>query len=151
MWKIAEKAGVTDSSDVLRAAVMHYEECLAAKREAEGAVRDAKADYDDALAVAVYDLAGQFVVEGNKTWLMDAAGLGKIRTMTADEKKDWIARHAATDQEVAALRSALRAATDNLDEAKDAVDVADRRISASKYAVQASVAIASLLEHALGY
>lgn len=142
LWAVAERAGLHRCSASLDAAVLEYQQALTAKREAEAVAVTAQADYDDAVAIAEMTVARLIVRESNKTYIPDG---DSRRQVTADEAKTWVAREVSTDDDVRAAASQLRAAQTSLEEAKDRIAVAERRIQANKHATDAAVALTNLL------
>jgi hypothetical protein len=139
---IAKRTGVADVEAHILDALTNYEQTLAAKRQAEAVVVAAQAEHDEAYALA-YLVAGRDVTrDGNKTFVPDG---DSTRQVTADEARVHVARKVAADPDVRAAATNLRAATVALEEVKDRITVAERRISATKYQTDAVVALTNLL------
>lgn len=142
LWAVADRAGLHRCTANLEAAILEYQNALTAKREAEAVLIAAQADHDDAAAIAEMTVARQVTRESNKTFIPDADGR---RQVTADEAKTWVAREVAADDDVRAAISQLRAAQTSVEEARDRIAVAERRIQAIKHATDAAVALTNLL------
>ena len=142
LWAVAERAGLHRCSAGLDAAILEYQQALEAKREAEAVVGQAQAQYDDAAAIAEMTVSRNVTRESNKTFIPDG---DDRRQVTADEAKTWVAREVAADDDVRDAASQLRAAQTSLEEAKDRIAVAERRIQANKHATDAAVALTNLL------
>jgi hypothetical protein len=145
MGEAEKRTGIVGLPAALEAKVAAIDEALSAKRHSDAALVDARNAYDDALAVAEIVAARGVVTEGNKTYVVEG---DERRPVTADEKRAWIARQAAKNDDVRHAASALRSAELAAAEARDRIVVAERAFSATKYALQASVALADLLGHA---
>lgn len=124
------RAAVTSAPDLIAAA----RDALRAAQETE---REAKKRLADAVLNAEWELDGRFVVEGNKTYLVDG---DERRAMTADDRAKWKAAEARKDPAVAAAETAVSAAEHDVAAARDAVDNAERRFSAAKADLQAAIA-----------
>lgn len=112
-------------------------------RQAQDAERAARDAYADALLEAEWELATHFVVRSNKQWLAvesDGTAVAEAdqRSLTADEKKAWIAHHAAQAPAVKTAASALRAAEENTAAARDDVALAEARLSVAKHDLDAA-------------
>lgn len=138
-------------------------------REAQAAEALAKEAHAGALLEAEWDLDGRFQTDGNKTYLRITCegcegivipgagdkcgacdGIGSTRKqMTADERKAWKASESAKAAGVVTLAAELYRAQENTAAARDAVNVAEKRLSASKYEVQAAIAELNALSIAL--
>jgi exonuclease VII small subunit len=145
LWQVADRAGLHRCAASLDAAVLEYQQALTAKREAEAETASAQADYDDAAAIAEMTVARQIVRESNKTFIPDPESADGRRQVTADEAKTWVAREVAADDDVRAALSHLRSVQTRLEEARDRIATADRRISAAKHGSDAAVALTNLL------
>ena len=136
-----------------------------AKQELERTAKDA---YETAMAEAEWELDSRFVVDGNKTYLVTdedemvdtaAAGDGepklvptgnKVRkAMTADERSKWKSLAARKHSAVKAAYSALRKAEAETATARDALALADKRISACRADVEAATAVVNVFAHAI--
>lgn len=137
-------------------------EAQAAYRAAQGAEALAKESYTTALIEAEWALDGQIHSEGNKRYrwvtcecLNDAdfaqvegmkdcpvcKGDGKYRQfMLADDVKAWKAAESAKVPEVVLVAGELRRAEENTAAARDAVLVAEKRLSACRADLEAAVA-----------
>jgi hypothetical protein len=133
--------------DELDGALRHQRTCQEVERQA----RDA---HDRAVLDAEWPLAGCFEVRSNKQWLVKSPD-GKAltedqqRSMTADEKKAWIAHHAGLSDEAQKAAKALRKAEADTAAARDEAEVARARISISKHELDAAVAQLNVLATAL--
>jgi hypothetical protein len=85
------------------------------------------------------------VRESNKTFIPDLDSEGGRRQVTADEAKAWVGREVAADQDVREAASQLRVAQLRVEEARDRIATAERRIQATKHATDAAVALTNLL------
>lgn len=124
------------------------------KRTADAALNTARSAHADAVAEAEWELAGYFEVRSNKTWLTVGDDGGALpddeqRSMTADEKKSWIARHAAQHPGVRTAATALAAAEEDAAVARDGLALANTAMSARKHALDAAVAEAQVIAVAL--
>lgn len=138
---LATRTGVADAAAQIHDAVTVYEQTLHAKREAEAVVAAAQSEHDEAYALAEL-IAGRDVTrEGNKTFVPDG---DTTRQVTADEARAHVARKASADPDVRQTANDLRAATVALEEVRDRIAVAERRISACKYASDAAVSLTNL-------
>lgn len=126
-----------------------------AKRTAEAQERTAKDAHTDAAVEAEWALAEScFDLRSNKTWLVkDAQGKpldeAQQRSVTADEKRTWIAHHVGQAPEVKRTAKVLREAEANTARARDDVNLAERRFSASKAELTAAVAVLATLRMAM--
>lgn len=135
--QMANETGIHRFQDMLQDSVAVIEQARAAKRTAQAEVEAAKDAYDFAYGEATWMLGQHFEVRANKTWLARAADgraipEGEQRSLTADEKKDWVARYAERLPEVALAAKSLAAATERLARANDSVDIAEKNYSAAK-------------------
>jgi hypothetical protein len=136
-----------------------------AKQELERTAKDA---YETAIAEAEWELDSRFVVEGNKTLLItdedelvDQADeeTGEItpvpsgkkvrKAMTADERSKWKSLEARKHSAVKAAYSVLRRAEAETATARDALALADKRISACRADVEAATAVVNVFAHAI--
>ena len=137
---VKARAYLRDMPDVLEAAQADF-------RKAQEAERLAREAYDQALSEAEWELDSRFVVEGNKTYLVDGE---ERRSMTADERAKWKATEAKKLPSVKSAATALYAAEQHTAAMRDAVAATERRFSAAKHDLEASIAIVSTLRLALG-
>lgn len=121
-----------------------------AKQEAERTAKDA---YEDALAMAEWELDNRFVTEGNKTFLLIAgeseADEPDRKAMTADERAKWKTLEARKDTAVKSAYSALRKAESETATARDALALADKRISACRADLEAATAVVGVYASAI--
>lgn len=113
------------------------------KRSADHKLTIARESLADLVADAEWELASRFTSRSNKTWLaVDADGMlipeDDQRSMTADEKKAWIARASSDLPEVRAAAKAVRAAEEHVRECADHIALIDRSLSAVKHALDAA-------------
>lgn len=140
------EAGLMRARKYLVDAVDLYDSALAAKRASYAAMRDAERRYTDAVAEAAYALDGRFVVEGNKTFLVDG---DQRRAMTADERRDWKERQARRDPDVVVAGRDFAAAQSDHERCVDELHLAEMRFKASRIDVEASVAHVRILAEAI--
>lgn len=133
-------AAVKDGPDLIRDAMASVRDA----RQKERSVRDA---YDAALAEAEDDLAGRFVTEANKTFLVTEDG--EKRSMTADERRSWVAREARKAEAVRFAEKALHNAELDVAMASDDLTTAKDRFSAAKALQAGAVAYLNALSPAL--
>lgn len=157
--KVAElRKAVADAPDI----VANARERLLAAQDRE---RQARESYETALAEAEWALDGRFVAESNKTFLVtwhrpdevsgedEAKARGwtlvanggqdawqERRQMTADERRQWVARTASQAREVAPLASGLRQAEHAVALARIEVDTAENRWQGTRAALTAAIA-----------
>lgn len=136
-----------------------------AKQELERTAKDA---YESAIAEAEWELDSRFVVEGNKTYLLTDedelvdqadAETGEItqvpsgkkvrKAMTADERAKWKSLEARRHTAVKAAYSALRKAEGETAAARDALALADKRISACRADLEAATAVVGVFASAI--
>lgn len=156
---IAQEAGIRRARLALAEAPDRLAEAQAAYREAQAAEGYAKEAYQQALSEADWYLDDCFHTDGNRTYLRlpceDCNAVGKIdgvkctscdglgttrKQMTADERKAWKAAEAAKQPAVLPASHNLRRCEEATAAARDAVGVADKRLSVAKYQVQAAIA-----------
>jgi hypothetical protein len=158
--KLIGEAEVPTARANLGTALKALEAAQAAYREAQAIEGAARETWDQAVLDAEWQLDGRFVVEGTKTFLVTpcewhftggeaecptCGGKGERRAMTADERKAWKASEARKLPEVADAQAVLRRAGDAALDARDAVGLADKRISVCKHELDASVAVLACL------
>jgi hypothetical protein len=137
------EVGIQKARSVLREAPDLVANAKVTLRQAQDAERTAREQHADALLEAEWELATHFVVRSNKTWLaVDADGASIVeddqRSMTADEKKAWIAHHGNQAPAVKAALHALRSAEENTAAARDDVSLAEARLSVAKHDLDAA-------------
>lgn len=139
----ARKA-VADGPDL----IANAQEALRAAIDQE---RRAKEALDEALCATEWDLGAWFVTEANKQWLLaEPGGTDKVRSMTADEKKAWLANEGRKDREVRATTVAHREAEHAVAIARDGVVLADKRFRAALAELDAAIAQLNVLALSLG-
>lgn len=160
--QVIREAGIRNARRTLAEAPDRLAEAQNAYREAQAVEAAAKDRYSQALVEVEWELDGQLHKDGNKTYrwvtcecLADAdftqvagrpdcpvcAGAGKFRRfMLADDVKSWKAAEAARMPAVVVVAAELRRAEEDTAAARDALSVADKRLSAAKYEVQAAIA-----------
>jgi hypothetical protein len=168
---IANESGIRRARLALAEAPDRLAAAQAAFREAQAAETLAKENYQQALLEAEWELEGQIYSDGNKRYrwitcecLADAdftqvagqkdcpacAGVGKVRrNMLADDVKAWKASEAAKQPSVIDAGAWLRRCEEATAAARDAVTVADKRLSAQKLDLQAAIAELTALSLAL--
>lgn len=140
----ANGADIVGARNALPQAIDNYETALAAKRAADTDVRAIKEQADDALADADWELDGCFETAGNKTALArnaDGTPVEPPRAMTADQRAAWKKVAARKLPAVADTAQRLRKAENEAATAGDTVRVAEARLSAAKYTLNAAVAM----------
>lgn len=157
MRALLNEAGIRRARNALAEAPDRLAEAQAAYREAQAREGLAKETHQQALAEAEWEVAGQVFSDGNKKyrWVQcgeheggeptplctECNGSGRYRLfMLADEVAKWKATTAASQAAVVLVAAEMRRAEENTAAARDAVTVADKRLSAAKYEVQAAVA-----------
>lgn len=155
--EVIREAGIRRARAALAEAPDHLAEAQAAYREAQAIEGAARERYQQALVEAEWEVAGQVFSDGNKKyrWVpcgehgdgeptplcTECNGSGRYRLfMLADDVAKWKAATAASQAAVVLLATALRRAEEDTAAARDAVGVADKRLSAAKYEVQAAIA-----------
>lgn len=151
---IANEAGIRRARIALAEAPDRLAAAQAAYRDAQAVEAAARESYQQALMEAEWEVDGDIHKDGNKTyrWLACecdgnvkdcpvCAGAGKTRRfMLADEVKTWRSAEAAKNSHVIVFAARLHTAEENTAAARDALGVADKRLSAAKYEVQAAIA-----------
>lgn len=164
---LLNEVGIRSARRSLADAPDRLAEAQNAFREAQNREAAARESYQQALVEAEWELDGRFHSEGNRVYLRllcDACGgnglwgdppsdglegrkcdacdgLGTTRKqMTADERKAYKASEAAKQPAVVEAGAHLRRAEMDTAAARDAVSVAEKRLSAAKYEVQAAIA-----------
>ncbi len=146
------RVALAESPDRLAAAQAAY-------RDAQAIEATHREMYTQALLEAEWDVDGDIHKDGNKTYRWVACecdgnvadcpvcnGAGKVRRfMLADDVKAYKASEAAKVPAVEIAGAALREAVEETAAARDALTVADKRLSAAKYEVQAAIAELSAL------
>ena len=141
------EAGVVKARHALADALDALAAAQKTKREADNDERLHQENVAKAVAAAEWELDGRFVVEGNKTYLtLDG---DNRKAMTADERKRYKADEALKDPQVRQATSALRDAEHRTAEARDALAVADKRLSVARADLDAAVAVLNALTLAL--
>lgn len=114
------------------------------KRAAKHRLDVATEAHRDALGEATWTIGTvSFDTRSNKTWLVVGDDGKPIpedqqRSVTADEKKDWLARNAAKHPAVIEAAAAVRKAEADLAEANDHLGLIDRSLTAVKHALDAA-------------
>lgn len=140
------EAGIHAARRSLAAALDALDDAQTAKRQADAELAAAVDAEQSARAEAEWDLDGRFVVEANKTYLVDGDAR---RQMTADERRAWKQQEADRLPAVAETKRRRQAAEERAAEARDRITAADRRFSAAKAELQAAVAVLETLRTAL--
>lgn len=151
--QLLNEVGIRTHRSALIVELEQLDEAQTQLREATSFVAAARNGHGDAVAAAEWELAGRFVTRGNKTWLaVDDHGSipeEEQRSVTADEKKSYLARAVAGVAEVAAAADTLRSAEAAAAEARDAVTLATTSVSARKHVLDSCVAELQVLAVAL--
>lgn len=148
--RLIGEAGIPHARSALRSALDVLEAAQRQNREAQQTAQVAQETYDQAVLEAEWELDGRLVREGNKTFLVtpgtaDDETDEKRRQLTADEARAWKQAEARKMPAVAEALVALRRANDRVLDTRDAVAVAEKRISACTHELDASVAQLNLL------
>lgn len=149
LWtELAGKAGIHDARTNQRTALEVFEQALTAKRAVDSEVRGAAERLTAARVGVEWELKKtRFKAVGNKTVLVTP---GEDDTpMTAPEVKEWIATEAGNHPDVIEAAVEHRACLDDQEVARDAVVVADKRLSLAKYDLQAAVALLNTLTNGI--
>lgn len=133
------EAGIRRARGVLADAPDILANALGNLRDAQDRERRAREALDAATVAAEWDLDSRFVVEGNKTWLVDHDD-GSRRAMTADERKTWKQAEVRKQPEVATAAAALRAAEQEVAARRDDVTLAEKRLGVARADLEAAVA-----------
>lgn len=142
LMAVAEKAGLQECSARLESTIIGYQDALDAKRAARVELDEAQADYDDEQGRARLVISRQVTKDNTKTYIPDD---GERRQVSAPEAAAWVERVVAQDGDVIAAAKPLAAAKLRLEETEDRIKVAERRVSAAKYATDAAVSLTNLL------
>lgn len=139
------EVGIQRAREVLRDAPDLVANARLSLRQAQDAERVARERHAEAVLEAEWELATRFTVRSNKQWLtVDDNGQpvaeADQRSMTADEKKAWIAHHASQAPAVRTALAALRSAEENTAAARDDVSLAEARLSVAKHDIDAAAA-----------
>lgn len=123
-------------------------------REKQEAERQAKEKHDQAVVAAEWSLAPCFEVRSNKSWLVkgpDGKALPEEeqRSMSADEKRAWIAHHAGQHPDAVSAHKRLREAEQATQAARDELTLADKSLSACRADLDAAIATVQTLALAL--
>lgn len=129
----------------------HSQLVLREKQEAE---RQAKDAHDQAVVAAEWGMAGSFEVRSNKQWLVKGPDGGPLaddeqRSMSADEKRAWLAHQAGQSKEVMAAQKRWRDAEQATQAARDELTLADKSLSACGRDLDAAIATVQTLALAL--
>lgn len=148
------ESGLQRARAVLRdapAILSHAQDVFRACQEAERRAKDAleTATYD-----AEWNLQSCFEVRSNKTWLVRNADGTAVpddqRSLSATEKKEWLAQEAAKDPKVIEATAVLRKAEAETAAARDAVVLADKAFSAARADLDGAIAHVRTLSLCLG-
>lgn len=140
---MANEAGLHRFQDMLLDALDQLDAARSRKRKAVAALDQAKSDYDSAVAEAEWALNGNFETRSNKSWLarnLDGTAIpeDEQRSMTADERRDWITRAAARVPAVAKAKRELDAVTEHIAQANDEIAMAERGAKAAEHLLDAA-------------
>lgn len=150
--QIARIAGLLDRPAMEEAAIMGYRQAGQAELDARCSLSAKVAVHDDAIGFAELTVGKQVAREGSKIFVPDDddGPEGGRRQVSADEAKTWAAQKVRQVPEVAEAATARAVAARDLDEARIAAAVAERKVSAAKGSLRASIAYAELLGALLG-
>ena len=142
--KACNEAGVPMYQRLIDEALGQYPAAQEAKREADHRLSVAKEMLADAEAEAEWALSARFEVRSNKTYLaIDDDGQpiaeAEQRSLTADEKKQWLARKVRDDIDET-VTAAVTAAEAAVREAADDLALRDRTLQALRHQLDAAVA-----------
>lgn len=136
---VLNETGIRRSRTAMADAPTILAKALTAEVEKKQTVKNAKADLEDEEDVAERLVTRPFVIDGNKTWLVDDDGT-KVRTVLADEQKSIVAGLVRRHPTVVAARKRLQDAEHLAALAGVEVEVAKANLSISKHDVDAAAA-----------
>lgn len=142
--KACNEAGVPSYQRQIDEALGQYPAAQEAKREADHRLSVAKEMLAEAEAEAEWALSARFEVRSNKTYLaIDDNGKpiaeADQRSLTADEKKQWLARKVRDDIDET-VTSAVANAEARVRECVDDLALRDRTLQALRHQLDAAVA-----------
>lgn len=140
---MCNEAGLRRYQQEQESLLEQYAKAQESKRSARHRLDVARENLGSIVAEAEWTLGSQLVVRSNKTWIAYDEGGGAIpedaqRSLTADEKKDWLTRTALKHPDAVAALAAVRTAEGDLEEANDQISLIDRSLSAVKHALDAA-------------
>lgn len=149
-----KECGLRRFQEMLLDALDQLDVARKAKRSATVDLDTAKSDYQTALAEAQWVLGDSFEARSNKTWLArnpDGTAIveDEQRSMTADEKKDWIGRNAERVPAVAAAKRRLDQVTELVAQANDDIAQCERTAKSTEHLLDSAVAELDVLRLAL--
>lgn len=139
------EVGIQRAREVLRDAPDLVGNARLTLRQAQDTERTAREAHAEVVLEVEWELASYFEVRSNKQWLTRDSGGDPVpeddqRSFTADEKKAWVAHHAAQTQTVRSALNTLRSAEENTAAARDDVSLAEQRLSIAKHDLDAAAA-----------
>lgn len=159
---VIKEAGIRSARKAITYALVGIEEAQTAYRCAQAVEAVTKEARDGALLEAEWDIDSQLHTDGNKRyrWVVCecvdmtggpssgpttdcpvCSGAGKVRKfMLADDVKAWKAAESARVPAVVTLTDSLVRAQEDTAAARDSINVAEKRFSASKADLQAAIA-----------
>ena len=140
---LVKEAGVHRHGAMILDALDQLDAARKRKREAVADLEVARGDHATALAEATWTLGDYFEVRANKTWLTRNRDGTVIveeqqRSLTADERKDWISRNAERVPAVVHARKALDAVTERVARAGDDMAQNERAARAGEFLIDAA-------------
>ena len=156
LWRRwASEADIRRARIEYRDSIDIYEKTLVDKRNADQAVKTAREAHAELISDTEYALEVCFEKKGN-SWvqMIDGANgsmtpLPEPRPVTADARKEWLTRTAGRTVSVTAAARKLSEAEWAQAQAVDAISVADRRVTAAKYQLQAATVMLTTLAQAM--
>lgn len=141
------EAGIFAARRAVNEALAAIDEAQSGRRAADAAVTVLAEQEAAARLEAEWELDGRFVTEANKTYLVLDDGTRK--QMTADERRAWKTGEADRVPTVAEAKRARLHGEERAAAARDQVASAERRFSAAKRDLDASIAVLETLRIAL--
>lgn len=140
---MANESGLHRFQEMSLDALDQIEAARRRKREAVIELDDAKSAYASALAEATWTLGDYFETRSNKSWLArnpDGTAIPEPeqRSLTADEKKAWIAGNAERVPAVAAAKRQLDVVTERVAQANDDIATAESGLKAALHLLDAA-------------
>lgn len=138
-----KEAGLRRFEDMFLGALEAADEARRRKRTAVAERAEAKDQHDGAVSEAEWGLGDHFETRSNKQWLarnLDGTAIveDEQRSMTADEKRDWIARAAARTPAVAKAKHDLDVADEAVAQANDDIAKWERDAKAAEHLLDAA-------------
>lgn len=141
--KMANDTGLVRYQQEQESLLEQFGAAQEAKRAADHRLSVANDYLSDVTADAEWTMSSHFDVRSNKTWLVidennQPVAEADQRSLTADEKKAWIARRAAATDTVRRAAADVATAQEAVREAADRLALLDRSLSAVKHALDAA-------------